>query len=93
MKANLPEKQGVPAHVFKPAFLLVAPKARADEGDPPSRVARTSFLDGNVSFQPSGTEDLGCRGKRPAKHMSRNALLFPAKLAFILISPVLGRNS
>jgi len=37
-------------------LLLVAPKARADEGDPPSRVARISFLDGNVSFQPSGTE-------------------------------------
>src|SRR3984893_10925168 len=38
-------------------LLFVAPKARADEGDPPSRVARVSYLDGNVSFQPSGTED------------------------------------
>jgi hypothetical protein len=38
-------------------FLFVAPKARADEGDPPSRVARISVLDGNVSFQPTGTED------------------------------------
>ena len=38
-------------------LLLIAPKARADEGDPPSRVARISYLDGNVSFQPTGTED------------------------------------
>jgi hypothetical protein len=38
-------------------LLFIAPKARADEGDPPSRVARISLLDGNVSFQPSGTED------------------------------------
>jgi hypothetical protein len=37
--------------------LFVAPRARADEGDPPSRVARISYLDGNVSFQPAGTED------------------------------------
>jgi Family of unknown function (DUF6600)/FecR protein len=38
-------------------LLFEAPKASADEGDPPSRVARISFLDGNVSFQPAGTED------------------------------------
>src|SRR4029077_16558781 len=38
-------------------LLFVAPKARADEADPPSRVARISLLDGNVSLQPSGTED------------------------------------
>ena len=38
-------------------LLFVAPKANADQGDPPSRVARISFLDGNVSLQPSGTED------------------------------------
>jgi len=38
-------------------LLFVAPKARADEADPPSRVARISSLDGNVSLQPSGTED------------------------------------
>jgi hypothetical protein len=40
-------------------FLFVSPKARADEGDPPSRVARISFLDGTVSFQPGGTGDWG----------------------------------
>src|SRR5712664_966172 len=44
-------------------FLLIAPKARADEGDPPSRVARISYLDGNVSFQPTGTEDWAAAAK------------------------------
>jgi hypothetical protein len=48
-------------------LLFVAPKARADEPvndvDPPSRVARISFLDGNVSFQPSGTEDWAAAAK------------------------------
>ncbi|HXN50836.1 MAG TPA: DUF6600 domain-containing protein [Candidatus Acidoferrum sp.] len=45
------------------ALFFVAPKARADEGDPPSRVARISSLDGNVSFQPSGTEDWAAAAK------------------------------
>ena len=31
--------------------------ARADEGDPPSRVARLSYLEGAVSFQPAGIEE------------------------------------
>src|SRR5579863_9694622 len=44
-------------------LLFNAPRARADEGDPPSRVARISFLDGNVSFQPSGTEDWAAAAK------------------------------
>jgi hypothetical protein len=44
-------------------LLFVAPKASADEGDPPSRVARISFLDGNVSLQPSGTEDWAAAAK------------------------------
>ena len=45
-------------------LILVAPQARADEeGDPPSRVARISYLDGNVSFQPSGTEDWSAAAK------------------------------
>jgi hypothetical protein len=43
-------------------LIFAAPRARADEptdaaADPPSRVARISYLDGSVSFQPSGTED------------------------------------
>src|ERR1700733_5484898 len=44
------------------AFTFVAPNVRADEadpGDPPSRVARISFLDGTVSFQPGGQGDWG----------------------------------
>lgn len=38
---------------------FLAPQLRADDGDPPTRVARISYLDGSVSFQPSGTEDWG----------------------------------
>jgi Family of unknown function (DUF6600)/FecR protein len=44
-------------------LLLVAPKARGDQGDPPSRVARISYVDGNVSFQPTGTEDWAAAAK------------------------------
>src|SRR5215475_2372412 len=36
-----------------------AQAARADEGDPPSRVARISYTDGPVSFQPGGQGDWG----------------------------------
>ena len=41
-------------------FVLVPNRALADDGDqpdPPSRVARLSYIDGQVSFNPSGTED------------------------------------
>src|ERR1700730_15626128 len=44
-------------------LFFVTPKARADEGDPPSRVARISYLDGNVSLQPGGTGDWGAAAK------------------------------
>jgi hypothetical protein len=40
-------------------FAIVAPNARADDGDPPSRVARIGFLDGTVSFQPGGEGEWG----------------------------------
>jgi hypothetical protein len=36
-----------------------AASARADEGDPPSRAARVSYLEGTVSFQPGGEGDWG----------------------------------
>src|SRR5215470_15989241 len=36
-----------------------AQAARADEGDPPSRVARISYTDGAVSFQPGGQGEWG----------------------------------
>jgi len=42
------------------AFLAVAsfaPAARADGDDPPSRVARINYLQGSVSFEPSGEQD------------------------------------
>jgi hypothetical protein len=39
---------------------FVAPKARADEEkDPPTRVARISYVDGTVSLQPGGQGDWG----------------------------------
>jgi hypothetical protein len=40
------------------AVALLAPqRAAADEDDPPSRVARLSYIHGNVSFNPGGTDD------------------------------------
>jgi hypothetical protein len=40
------------------AALLLAPnRAAADDDDPPGRVARLSFVRGQVSFSPSGTDD------------------------------------
>jgi hypothetical protein len=40
------------------ALVLAAPKpASADDDDPPSRVARLSYTNGEVSFSPSGTDD------------------------------------
>src|ERR1700704_7059530 len=43
---------------------LLAPKARADEDkDPPTRVARLSYLDGTVSMQPGGEGEWGSAAK------------------------------
>jgi hypothetical protein len=43
---------------------FVAPKARADdEKDPPTRVARISYVDGSVSLQPGGEGDWGSAAK------------------------------
>src|SRR5258708_12065056 len=42
---------------------FVAPQARADEKDPPTRVARISYLDGSVSLQPGGQGDWGSAAK------------------------------
>jgi hypothetical protein len=39
------------------ALASFAPRARADDGDPPSRVARLAYAQGSVSFQPAGTDD------------------------------------
>src|SRR5712664_1354435 len=37
--------------------LFVPQRAAADEDDPPSRVARLSYTNGNVSFEPASTDD------------------------------------
>ena len=41
------------------ALVLVAPKPAVaqDDDDPPSRVARLSYTNGEVSFSPGGTDD------------------------------------
>jgi hypothetical protein len=44
-------------------LFLAVPKARADQGDPPSRVARISFVDGSVSMQPGGSGDWGAAAR------------------------------
>jgi len=48
------------AFIFTIAALLAVfgpQTARADADDPPSRVARLSYIHGNLSFQPAGTDD------------------------------------
>jgi uncharacterized protein DUF6600/FecR-like protein len=40
-------------------FFIAAPRAQADQGDPPTRVARISYVDGSVSMQPGGSGDWG----------------------------------
>src|SRR5579863_2670812 len=39
------------------ALLLVSKPTLADDDDPPSRVARLSYTNGEVSFSPAGTDD------------------------------------
>ncbi|MBV8301441.1 MAG: hypothetical protein JOY68_05925, partial [Candidatus Dormibacteraeota bacterium] len=39
------------------SLALTSLAAVADSDDPPTRIARLAFLDGNVSFQPAGTSD------------------------------------
>lgn len=49
---------------FAGFFMFVAPQARADEEkDPPTRVARISYVDGSVSLQPGGQGDWGNAAK------------------------------
>jgi len=38
---------------------FAAPNARAEDKDPPTRVARLSYVDGSVSLQPGGQGDWG----------------------------------
>ena len=46
--------------LFSLALLLaiaIPQRALADDDDPPGRVARLAYVQGNVSFQPAGTDD------------------------------------
>jgi hypothetical protein len=73
MKATLAGSRASVLICLAGLLLFVAPHVRADEppqaddsaneADPPARVARISYLDGNVSFQPSGTEDWAAAAK------------------------------
>jgi len=40
-------------------LFIATPKARSDQCDPPTRVARISYVDGSVSMQPGGSGDWG----------------------------------
>ncbi len=49
---------------FAGLLSFAAPKARADEEkDPPTRVARISYVDGSVSLQPGGEGDWGAAAR------------------------------
>jgi len=43
--------------LFLATLMVVPNRALADDDDPPSRVARLSYTNGQVSFSPSGTDD------------------------------------
>src|SRR5215813_13443350 len=45
------------------SLIAAPPRARADEGDPPSLAARISLVEGNVSLQPNGEGDWGAAAK------------------------------
>ena len=70
-------------------FAGFAPRAKADDDDPPSRVARLAYAQGSVSFQPAGTDDWVSAGlNRPvttgdkiwADHNSRSELQLDGSL-------------
>src|ERR1700747_1142703 len=49
---------------FAGLFSFAAPKAQADdEKDPPTRVARISYIEGSVSLQPGGEGDWGAAAR------------------------------
>src|SRR6201987_1931604 len=59
-RATVSARLGTPAAVVAALAILAlaAPgSARADEGDPPSRLARRSYVQGAVSLQPAGLEE------------------------------------
>src|SRR5271157_973256 len=50
-------KLGLVVPLLLALICFVAQPAAAEEGDPPSRVGRISYLDGGVSFEPANTTD------------------------------------
>jgi hypothetical protein len=64
MKTTFTVKSSLSLLLCLTGLLCIAtPKARADQGDPPTRVARVSYVDGSVSLQPGGTGDWGSAAK------------------------------
>lgn len=60
MKTTFTGKSSLSLLLCLAGLLFIAtPKARADQGDPPTRVARISYVDGSVSMQPGGSGDWG----------------------------------
>jgi len=60
MKTTFTGKSSLSLLLCLTGLLFIAtPKARADQGDPPTRVARISYVDGSVSMQPGGSGDWG----------------------------------
>jgi hypothetical protein len=56
-RATAPSRLAALAILAGAVTALAPGGARADEGDPPSRVARLSYVEGAVSFQPAGIDD------------------------------------
>jgi len=60
------QKWSVLAAILFALTLFAAKPATADDDDPPTRVARLSYINGEVSFSPSGTDDwVGAVVNRP----------------------------
>ncbi len=51
------QKWSVLAAILFALALIAAKPAAADDDDPPTRIARLSYINGEVSFSPSGTDD------------------------------------
>src|SRR5262250_1212561 len=56
MRKHALKLAGVLAITFT-AALIGPPRAAADDDDPPTRIARLSYAEGAVSFEPAGTDD------------------------------------
>jgi hypothetical protein len=59
MRTKSTRKSGIGLLLAVLGLAFSAQAVRADEGDPPTRVARVSYTDGQVSFQPGGQGEWG----------------------------------